>query len=76
MAAQVDHDPGDVPEEGDGDGGADEGQQRLHYAKADDIIPTLGTITWGHRQETARDLEILTENISTFRDFNKKRPIL
>lgn len=49
MAAQVHHDPGDVPEEGDGDGGADEGQQWLHYSKANDIISTLGSITWGHK---------------------------
>lgn len=65
MAAQVDHDPGDVPEEGDGDGGADEGQQGLHYSKTNDIISTLGSITCGTQtavceQKTSQHLEILT----------------
>lgn len=66
MAAQVDHDPGDIPEEGDGDGGADEGQQWLHYSKANDIISTLGSITW----------RVLTENTPLFTDFNRKCPVI
>ncbi len=36
MAAQVDHDPSDVAEEGDGYGGADEGQERLNHSQTDD----------------------------------------
>lgn len=75
MAAQVDHDPGDVPEEGDGDGGADEGQQRLHHPQADHIISTLGSITWG-QQKTSHIVEILTENISSSPDFNRAQPIV
>lgn len=46
MAAEVDHDPGDVTEEGDGDRGADEGQQGLHHAQTDHIVPALGAIAY------------------------------
>lgn len=45
VTAQVDHDPGDIAQEGDGDGGADKGQQGLDNTKADHIIPALRTIT-------------------------------
>ncbi len=45
MAAQVDHDPSDVAEEGDGYGGADEGQERLNHSQTDDVISALRTIT-------------------------------
>lgn len=45
MTAQVNHDPGDIAQEGDGDGGADEGQQGLDNTEADHIVPALGTIT-------------------------------
>lgn len=46
MAAQVDHDPGDIAEEGDGDGGTDEREERLDYAQADHIVSALWPITW------------------------------
>lgn len=45
MTAQVNHDPGDIAQEGDGDGGADKGQQGFDHTKADHIVPALGTIT-------------------------------
>lgn len=45
MAAQVDHDPGDIAEEGDGDGGTDEREERLDYAQADHIVSALWPIT-------------------------------
>ncbi len=45
MAAQVDHDPSDIAEEGDGYGGADEGQERLNHSQTDDVISALRTIT-------------------------------
>ena len=45
MAAEVDHDPSDVAEEGDGDGGADEGEQGLDHAQADHIVSALRAIT-------------------------------
>lgn len=45
MAAQVDHDPGDVAEEGDRDGGADEGQQGLDHSQANHIVSALWAVT-------------------------------
>lgn len=45
VTAQVNHDPGDIAQEGDGDGGADKGQQGLDNTKADHIVSALGTIT-------------------------------
>lgn len=45
VPAQVDDDPGDIPQEGDGDRGIDEGQQRLDHAQRDDIISTLRAVT-------------------------------
>ena len=47
VAAQVDDDPGDVSEEGDGDVGVDEGEQGLHHAHPDDQVSTLGAVTCG-----------------------------
>lgn len=44
MAAKVDHDPGDIAEEGNGDGGADERQQGLNHTEADHIVSALRTI--------------------------------
>lgn len=46
MTTQVHHDPGDVSEEGDGYGGADEGQQRFDHSQTDDIISALRTIPY------------------------------
>lgn len=45
MATQIDHDPGDIAEEGDGDGGTDEREQGLHHAQADHIVSALRAIT-------------------------------
>lgn len=58
MAAQVDHDPGDIAEEGDGDGGADERQQGLHHAQADHIVSALRAVAWNkntNRNVPSRD---------------------
>lgn len=49
MAAQVDHDPGDVAQEGDGDGGADEGQQRVDHAQTDHVVSALRAVAWRER---------------------------
>ena len=46
MAAQIDHDPGDIAQEGDGDGGTDEREQGLHHAQADHIVSALRAVTW------------------------------
>lgn len=45
VAAQIDHDPGDIAEEGDGNGGADEREQRLDHTQADHIVSALRAIT-------------------------------
>lgn len=45
MAAQIDHDPGDIAEEGDGDGGTDERKQGLDHTQADHIVSALRAIT-------------------------------
>ncbi len=45
MAAQIHHDPGDIAEEGDGDGGTDEREQGLNHAQADHIVSALRAIT-------------------------------
>ena len=39
VATQVHHDPGHIPQEGDGYLGINEAQQRLHHPQIDDIIP-------------------------------------
>lgn len=46
VTAEVDDDPGDVAEEGDGDRRVDERQQRLDHAQGDDVVPALWAITW------------------------------
>lgn len=46
MAAQIDHDPGDIAEEGDGDGGTDEREQGLDHTQADHIVSALRAVTW------------------------------
>ena len=46
VAAQIDHDPGDIAEEGDGDGGTDERKQGLDHTQADHIVSALRAITW------------------------------
>ena len=54
MAAEIDHDPGDIAEEGDGDGGTDEREQGLHHTQADHIVSALRAITWrGHTHARA-----------------------
>lgn len=45
VAAQIDHNPGDIAEEGDGDGGTDEREQGLDHAQADHIVSALWAIT-------------------------------
>lgn len=54
MAAQIDHDPGDIAEEGDGDGGTDEREQGLDHTQADHIVSALRAITWREHTHTHR----------------------
>lgn len=44
MAAKVDHDPGDIAEKGDGDGGTDEREQRCDHTQANHIVSALRPI--------------------------------
>lgn len=53
MAAQIDHNPSDIAEEGDGYGGTDKRQQGLDNAQADHIVSTLRAITW--RDQASKD---------------------
>lgn len=45
MAAQIDHHPCDIAEEGDGDGGTDEREQGLDHTQADHIVSALRAVT-------------------------------
>ena len=45
VAAQVDHHPGDVAQERDGDLGVDETQQRLNNSKGNDVISQGRAVT-------------------------------
>lgn len=45
MAAQVDHDPGDIAQEGDGDGGTDESEQGIDHTQTNHIVSALWAIT-------------------------------
>lgn len=49
MAAQVDHDPSDIAQEGDGNGGADETQQRFDHAQADHVVSEVGAVACRER---------------------------
>lgn len=53
MAAQVDHDPSDIAQEGDGNGGNDERQQGLDHTQGDHVISALRAVAW---RERARQL--------------------
>lgn len=44
MAAEIDHNPSDITEEGDGDGGADEGEQGLDHTQADHVVSALRAV--------------------------------
>lgn len=44
VAAQVDHDPGDVAQEGDGDRRADERQQGVDHAQTDHVVSALRAV--------------------------------
>lgn len=46
VAAEVNNDPGNIAEEGDGDRRVYERKQGLDHTEGDDIIPALWTITW------------------------------
>lgn len=46
VAAEVNNDPGNITEEGDGDWWIDERKQGLDHTQRDDIIPALWPITW------------------------------
>jgi len=45
VATQIHDHPGHVAQEAQGDGRVDEGQQGLHHAHTDHIVPALGAIT-------------------------------
>lgn len=45
VAAQVDHDPGDIAQEGDGDGGTDESEQGIDHTQTNHIVSALWAIT-------------------------------
>lgn len=45
MPTEIDHNPGDIAEEGDWDGGTDERQQRLDNAQADHVVSALWAVT-------------------------------
>lgn len=49
VAAQVDDDPGDVAQEGDGDGRVDKGQQWLDHTHGDDVVPAVRAVACGWR---------------------------
>ena len=49
VAAQVHHDPRDVPQERQRNIGIDEGDKRLDNAKADDIITALWAVTYAYQ---------------------------
>lgn len=55
VAAQIHHDPGDIAEEGDRDGGTDEREQGLNHAQADHIVSALRAITWRKNTHTHTD---------------------
>lgn len=44
VAAQVHNHPRHIAQEGDGDGGVDERQQRLHHAQADHVVAALRAV--------------------------------
>lgn len=46
VAAQIDHDPSNVAQEGDGDGGTDEREQGLYHTQTNNIVSALWAITW------------------------------
>lgn len=56
MAAQVDHDPSDIAQEGDGDGGADEGQQGFDHTQTDHVVSALRAVAWRERVRELIDL--------------------
>lgn len=45
MAAQIDHDPSNIAQEGDRDGGTDEREQGLDHTQTDNIVSALWAIT-------------------------------
>lgn len=53
MAAQVDHDPGDIAQEGDGDGGNDERQQGLDHTQGDHVVSAPRAVAWGETRASA-----------------------
>lgn len=67
VAAEVNNDPGNIAEEGDGDRWVDERKQGLDHAQGDDIIPALWTITWAGkgRRSTQQNSCIYTQYIHT-----------
>lgn len=52
MAAQIDHDPGDIAKEGDGDGRTDKREQGFDHTQADHIVSALRAVTWMIHQHT------------------------
>lgn len=56
MAAQVDHDPSDIAQEGDGNGGTDERQQGLNHAQTDHVVSAPRAVAWREHSVTSTPL--------------------
>ena len=46
VPTQVDDHPGDVPQEGDGNLGVDEGEKGLNYSQLYDVVSQVGTVAY------------------------------
>ena len=46
VPTQVDDYPGDVPQEGDGNLGVDEGEKGLNYSQLYDVVSQVGTVAY------------------------------
>ena len=53
VTAEVHHDPRDVPQKRERNIGINERDEWLNNAQADDVVPTLRTITWTCHQSTS-----------------------
>lgn len=49
VAAQVDHDPSDIAQEGDGNGGTYERQQGFDHTQTDHVVSALRAVAWRER---------------------------
>lgn len=63
VATQVDHDPSDIAQEGDGNGGADERQQGFDHTQTDHVVSALRAVAW---RERVRELIVSLSSIYAF----------